>query len=310
VNARHSSEAAPLPAKIAVVVTFGSINVDLTVPVPSLPRPGETVLGGDYRLVPGGKGANQALAARRAGARVFLAGAIGSDYFGEVALGQLRRDGVDTHLVRVAEAPTGCAAVMVSPTGENMIAVAPGANARVRSDQVVDEVIDAETILVAQAEVPIAETNALIRRVRARGGTSLLNLAPALPIDPDLYTEIDLLIVNETEAATIGRDPESLAGSLRRGLVITLGSAGAIAFLSNGDRLEVPALRIEPVDTTGAGDTFVGVLAASLDAGSALEPALRRASVAAGLACLTYGAQSGMPHATAIDTAMNGLPFG
>lgn len=293
-----------------MVLTFGSINIDVTVPVLSLPRPGETVLGGDYHLLPGGKGANQALAARRAGARVILAGAVGSDFYSEVALGQLRRDGVDTHLVRSVEAPTGCAAIIVSSAGENMIAVSPGANARVCSDQVPDELIDAETILVAQAEVPIAETAALIRRVRARGGSSLLNLAPALPIDLRLCSEIDLLVANESEAATLGRDPERLARQFRRGLVITRGAEGAIALLTDGGRLAVPALRVEPVDTTGAGDTFVGVLAAALDAGLALEPALRRASAAAGLACLAYGAQSGMPDAAAIDAAMGALASG
>ena len=293
-----------------MVIIFGSINVDVTIPGPSLPQPGETVLGGDCRLVPGGKGANQALAARRAGARVVLAGAIGSDFFGEVALGQLRRDGVDTRLVHVVEAPTGCAAIMVSAAGENMIAVAPGANAHVRSDQVTNDVIDAETILVAQAEVPLAETGALIRRVRARGGTTLLNLAPALPFDPGLYSEIDLLVANEREAAAVGGDPEKLARRFRRALVITRGGAGAIAFLADGSRLEVPAMRIEPVDTTGAGDTFVGVLAAALDAGSELGPALRRASAAAGLSCLAYGAQSGMPERAAIDAAIGELPSG
>jgi ribokinase len=293
-----------------MVLSFGSVNVDVTVPVPALPRPGETVLGGDYRLVPGGKGANQALAACRAGARVVLAGAIGSDFFGEVALSLLRRDGVDAQLVRTVEQPTGCAVIMVSGDGENMIAVAPGANERVRSEQVPDEAIDSETILVAQAEIPVAETFCLIKRARARGGTALLNLAPAFPIDPSLLADTDFLILNEKEAGTIGVDPIRLAGRLRRGLVITRGGAGALAFLVDGSRVAVPALRIEPVDTTGAGDTFVGVFAAALDARSSLEVALRRASAAAGLACLVQGAQTAMPNAEAIDAAMNELAPG
>src|SRR5882762_849408 len=119
-----------------MILIFGSINVDLIVPVPNLPQPGETVLGGDYALVPGGKGANQALAARRSGSEVVLAGAVGPDPFARVALSLLQRDGVDTSLVRKVEQPTGCAAIMVSSAGENMIAVATGANASVRSDQV------------------------------------------------------------------------------------------------------------------------------------------------------------------------------
>jgi ribokinase len=291
-----------------VILVFGSINADLIVPVLRLPRPGETVLGGDYAMLPGGKGANQALAARRAGAAVVLAGAVGADAFADIALDLLRREGVDTRLVQVVDQPTGCAAIMVADAGENIIAVASGANATVKSDQVPDEFLDASTILVAQIEVPLRETEILIKRLRARGGRSLLNLAPAQPIDIERLSEIDLLVANEGEAATIETDPMRLARRLRQGLVVTRGAAGAIAFLANGGRLEVPALPIDPVDTTGAGDTFVGVLAAALDLGSSLEHGLRRASAAAGLACLAHGAQTAMPDATAIAAAMARLP--
>jgi ribokinase len=290
-----------------MIVVFGSINVDLIVPVPRLPRPGETVLGGDYALLPGGKGANQALAARRAGAEVVLAGAVGPDSFASIALDLLRRDGVDTRSVRVVEQPTGCAAIMVSSEGENMIAVAPGANASARSDQVPEELLGAGTTLVAQMEVPPSESGPLIRRLRARGGRSLLNLAPALPIDVDLLGEIDLVIVNEGEAEATGSGPEQLARRLRQGLVVTRGAAGALAILRDGIRIEVPALAIEPIDTTGAGDTFVGVLAAALDLGSTLEAALHRASAAAGLTCLARGTQTAMPDGAAIATAVGRL---
>jgi ribokinase len=291
-----------------MIVIFGSINVDLIVPVPRLPQPGETVLGGDYALLPGGKGANQALAARRAGAEVVLAGAVGADSFATVALDFLRRDGVDTHLVQVVEQPTGCAAIMVSSQGENTIAVASGANMSARSDQVPDELLGAETTLVAQMEVPFGETAILIRRIRARGGYSVLNLAPALPIDLPVLGDIDLLVANEGEVAATGSDPARLARRLRRGLVVTRGAAGATAFLSDDARLEVPALAIEPVDTTGAGDCFIGVLAAALDQGSSLGTALRRASAAAGLACLARGAQTAMPDRAAISAAVDRLP--
>ena len=290
-----------------MIVVFGSVNVDLIIPVPRLPRLGETVLGGDYALLPGGKGANQALAARRAGAEVVLAGAVGSDSFAGIALNLLRRDGVDAQLVRVVERPTGCAAIMVSSEGENMIAVAPGANASARSDQVPDELLGAGTTLIAQMEVPPNETATLIERLRGRGGYSLLNLAPALPIDVALLGEIDLVVANEDEAAATGSDPELLARRLRHGLVVTRGAAGALALLRDGMRIEVPALAIEPVDTTGAGDTFVGVLAAALDLGSTLEAALRRASAAAGLACLARGAQTAMPDGAAIAAAVGRL---
>jgi len=290
-----------------MIVVFGSINVDLIVPVPHLPRPGETVLGSNYALLPGGKGANQALAARRAGADVVLAGAVGGDPFADVALGLLRRANVDTRLVRVVEQPTGCAAIMVSSEAENMIAVAPGANSSTRSDQVPDELIGAGTTLVAQMEVPPSETALLIRRQRAGGGYSLLNLAPALPVDAALLEELDLLVANKGEAATLGSSPERLAERLRHGLVVTRGAAGAVALLRDGTRIEMPALAIEPIDTTGAGDTFVGVLAAALDLGAPLETALRRASAAAGLACLARGAQTAMPDSPAITAAIGRL---
>jgi len=290
-----------------MIVVFGSVNVDLIVPVPRLPRPGETVLGNDYALLPGGKGANQALAARRAGAEVVLAGAVGGDSFAGIALDLLRRANVDTRLVRIVEQPTGCAAIMVSSEAENMIAVAPGANSSTRSDQVPDELLGAGTTLVTQMEVPPSETALLIRRQRARGGYSLLNLAPALPVDTALLEEIDLVVANEGEAAAMGSSPERLAERLRHGLVVTRGAAGAVALLREGTRIEVPALAIEPTDTTGAGDTFVGVLAAALDLGATLETALRRASAAAGLACLARGAQTAMPDSLAITAAINRL---
>src|SRR6266436_2097626 len=140
-----------------MILVFGSINADRIVPVGHLPRAGETVLG-DYALLPGGKGANQALAARRAGSEVVLAGAVGADFFAGIALDLVRREGVDTRLVRSVAEPTGCAAIMVSADGQNAIAVAPGANATVRSEHVPDELLGADTILVAQLEVPPGET--------------------------------------------------------------------------------------------------------------------------------------------------------
>jgi ribokinase len=197
---------------------------------------------------------------------------------------------------------------MVSSEGENTIAVASGANASARSDQVPDELLGPGTTLVAQMEVPPSETAILIRRLRTRGGCSLLNLAPALPIDIALLREIDIVVANEGEAAAaMGSDPERLARRLRQGLVVTRGAAGALAILRDGIRIAVPALAIEPVDTTGAGDTFVGVLAAALDLGAPLEAALHRASAAAGLACLARGAQTAMPDGAAIAAAVDRL---
>jgi ribokinase len=291
-----------------MILVFGSINIDLVVPVPGLPRPGETVLGGDYRLLPGGKGANQALAACRAGGSVMMAGAVGKDAFAGAALELLRQDGADLALVREVARPTGLAAIMVGGSGENLIAVASGANAAVSAEFVPDDMLGPQTIVLCQMEVPTAETTALMRRAARRGARSLLNLAPAMPIDPDLFGELHLLVANEAEAASLGDDPAAIARRLRQGFVVTRGAAGSTGFLHDGRRLEVPALAIDAVDTTGAGDTFIGVLAAGLDQGLALQAALRRASAAAGLACLAQGAQTAMPDATAIDAAVERLP--
>ncbi len=291
-----------------MLLVFGSINIDLLVPVPGLPRPGETVLGGDYWLLPGGKGANQALAARRAGASVMMAGAVGKDAFAAAALDLLRRDGVDLALVRQVHRPTGCAAIMVDESGENLIAVASGANADVTAEMVPDQALAPGTIVLCQMEVPVAATAALIRRAARRDARCVLNLAPALPIDPGLLDDLDLLVANEAEAATLGGDAAAIARRLRQGFVVTRGAAGSTAFLRDGGRPDIPALAVDAVDTTGAGDTFVGVLAAGLDQGLALEVALRRASAAAGLACVAHGAQTAMPDTIAIDAAVARLP--
>jgi ribokinase len=290
-----------------MILVFGSINIDLLVPVPDLPRPGETVLGGDYRLLPGGKGANQALAARRAGAAVTMAGAVGNDGFAGAALELLKRDGVDLGLVRRVARPTGCAAIMVGAAGENLIAVASGANAEVVAQAVPDDLLGPGTVLLCQMEVPVAETATLIRRAAARHAHSILNLAPAAPIDPRLLGDLDFLVANEAEAATLGDNPVDLACRVRQGLIVTRGAAGSTAFLAAGARLDIPALAVEAVDTTGAGDTFVGVLAAGLDQALALDTTLRRASAAAGLACLAHGAQTAMPDGAAIDEAVTRL---
>ena len=188
-----------------MIVVFGSINVDVLVPVPHLPAPGETVLGGDYRVAPGGKGANQALAARRAGADVFLVGAVGDDSFAAIGLDLLRRDGVDLSLVATVDRPTGCATITVDPDGENQIAVASGANLLARAAQVPDRLLGPKTVLVLQREVPSEENAALIARARVRGARIVLSLAPAGPIAPARLEDIDVLIANEGEAAVLGR---------------------------------------------------------------------------------------------------------
>ncbi|MGH7054980.1 MAG: ribokinase [Stellaceae bacterium] len=291
-----------------MILVFGSINADVVVPVPHLPAAGETVLGGDFSLLPGGKGANQVVAARRAGAEVVMAGAVGSDVFAEVALQGLRESGIDTGLVRAVKQPTGIALIMVGEGGENLIAVAAGASRAVRAAEVPDDRLGLQTLILAQGEVPFIETLALVRRARERGSRCVLNLAPAFALAPVLLPEFDLLIANKGEAARLGLPPAEAARRLRLGLVITRGATGAEAYLADGSSLAVPALPINAVDTTGAGDTFAGVLAAGLDAGLPLALAIRRASAAAGLSCLARGAQAAMPDRSAIEEATARLP--
>jgi ribokinase len=292
-----------------MIVVFGSINLDLIFALPAIPRPGETVLGPQVRIEPGGKGANQAAAAARDGAGVALAGAVGRDALADDALALLREAGVDLSRVAVTEASTGCAAIAVDPQGRNAIAVGSGANLSARAAQIEDALLGPQTTLLLQMECDAAETAQLIRRARAAGSRILLNLAPAGTLAPDALRMVDLLVANETEAAwlaaELGTQPDaaSLAASLGTAVVRTLGEDGAE--LANGDGvLTVPAHAVAAVDTTAAGDCFMGVLAAAIDRGMALPHALRRAAVAAALACTKSGSQSSLPLATATDAAM------
>lgn len=301
-----------------MLLVFGSINVDLVFRVARLPGPGETVVGPSYATAPGGKGANQAVAAARAGAQVRMVGQVGRDGFAEISLKSLRDAGVDGTGIAIGDAPTGCAAIAVDDTGENQIVVASGANAHVKADQVDDALLGPTTMLVMQMEVPPGENATLIARARRRGARIVLNLAPALPLPEQALRAIDVLVVNRGEAAALaGRlgvatgEAQAVACGLARALgaavVMTLGKAGAIA--ADGENTwQAAALPIVPVDTTGAGDAFVGVLAAALDAGGTLTEALHCASAAAGLACLTLGAQPSLPGRAAIDGARARLP--
>jgi ribokinase len=298
-----------------MLLVFGSINVDLVFRVPALPAAGETVLGDSYVTVPGGKGANQAVAAARAGAQVRMVGRVGSDGFAALSLAALRAAGVDTADVVADAAPTGCAVIGVDARGENQIIVASGANARVSADQVADALLGPDTTLVLQMEVPAAANAALIARARRRGARIVLNLAPALALPDEALRAVDAIVVNAAEARRLGAGlaaadkalPAALARRLDAMVVMTLGAEGAIA-AGRAGAWRVGALPIAPVDTTGAGDAFVGVFAASLDAGLPPDAALHRASVAAGLACLNLGAQSSLPDRAAIEAALAKVP--
>jgi ribokinase len=289
-----------------MIVVFGSINLDLIFPLPAIPCAGETLLAPDIRIEPGGKGANQAVAAARDGGHVIMAGAVGRDALAAGALTLLRDANVDLSRVTEADAATGCAAIFVDPQGHNAIGVGSGANRAARATQVEDALLGPATMLVLQMEVPPPETAALVQRARARGGRVMLNLAPAGAMDPAALRALDLLTVNETEAAWLGRalgcgaEAAALRACLGVDVVRTLGEAGAEAASATGVS-HVPARTVTAVDTAAAGDCFVGVLAAALDRGAPIGAALRRASAAAAICCTRAGSQSSLPVAAEID---------
>jgi ribokinase len=296
-----------------MILVFGSINLDLIFALDGLPVPGRTVLGPGVRMEPGGKGANQACAAARDGARVVMAGAVGRDALAEGALPALEAAGVDLTRVARVEAATGCAAICVDREGRNQIAVGSGANLEVREAQVEDALLGPATTLVLQMEVDAEETARLIRRAHARGARIVLNLAPAHPLPAEVLRQVDVLVVNEDEAATLGAAlgceaaAAPLHGRLGVAVVVTLGGEGAEAASPEGV-LRVAGCPVAVRDTTGAGDCFTGVLAASLDRGEALADAMRRANLAAALACTRIGAQAALPLREEIDAALPRSP--
>jgi len=292
-----------------MIVVFGSINLDLIFPLPHIPAPGETVLAPDLALAPGGKGANQACAAARDGAQAALAGAVGHDALADDALALLREANVDLSRVIRAPATTGTAAILVGPDGENAIAVGSGANRHARADQVEDAILTPSTTLLLQMEVPAAETEALIHRARARGVRIILNLAPAAPLAENALKALDILVVNETEAAWLAAhlgcrpDADGLRARLGITVIRTLGDAGC-EFAADAGLMCVPAQKVDAVDTTAAGDCFTGVLAAALDRGQPLRDALQRASVAAALCCTRRGTQNSLPKREETDAEL------
>jgi ribokinase len=278
-----------------VIALVGSINLDIVVGVDRHPAPGETVLGDDRQELPGGKGANQAVAAARLGAEVAFVGRVGDDDAGRRLRDGLAAEGVDVTHVRVdADAPTGVALIAVDRAGENTIVVSSGANARVSAADVeaARDVLANAAVTLVQHEVP---EEAVAAAIAAAGGTVVLNPAPARPI----VAPVDVLVPNRGELeALAGRagDPVALARSLdpARAVVVTLGNEGAAVI--EGSRVErIPAPRVDAVDTTGAGDAFCGALAEALDAGADLVESARWAVRAAAASVTRPGAQGGLP---------------
>jgi ribokinase len=301
------------------VLVVGSVNVDLVVAAPRLPGPGQTVTGGDLARYQGGKGGNQATAAARLGARVAFVGAVGDDEMGRQARSALALEGIDVAGLAVSSRATGVALIVVDPRGENLITVAPGANDEVHAVHVRTALAalapGPDDVVLVCREIPPDGVRAALEVGREAGSITILNPAPADGLDAATLALADILTPNETELALLGGlgsargNPETAARQVLAGqptdagegdahgraVVVTLGAAGALIVRAAGAAVAVPAPAVEVVDTTGAGDTLNGALAAGLADGLDLAGAVRRAVAAAALSTTRPGARGGMP---------------
>lgn len=286
-----------------MILVAGSANLDFVVRVPHIAAPGETVLGHDFQTFCGGKGANQAVACARAGgAPTHLLLALGNDAFGATLQAALEQAKVQLHLVRVSDQATGTAFISVSDDAQNAITVAPGANGELRGTDL--PALAGFTHLLLQLEIPLSTVLSYAQAAHAQGVKVVLNAAPALPLPPQLLALVDLLIVNEVELAAVAPS----GGDIDLGLslvdvpcvVVTLGPRGSRA-RCEGVLYDSRGLDVKALDSTGAGDTFCGVLVASLSGGHTLPQAMRRANAAAAIACTRLGAQASIPTLEEVD---------
>lgn len=284
------------------VLVVGSANADLVVPADRRPGAGETVLGGDTVVSPGGKGANTAVAAARLGADVALLAAVGEDAYAGLLLDSLRDAGVRTGLVRRVARPTGIAYITVTPDGENSILVSPGAN-QALEPSVVDSALEGVKVVVASMEIPLATVERAVAVAAEKKVCSLLNLSPVAAVSKETLAALDVLVVNEHEAAWLlgdGVAPERLLDLGPSAAVVTLGARGALVITGDGTT-EIAAPKVTAVDTTGAGDGFTGALAAAIAEGKTLETAARRAVQVAAVSVTRHGAQPSYPTAAEVS---------
>jgi ribokinase len=299
---------AAAPPTAPAIAVVGSLNMDLVVQVPRLPGPGETVSGSDVFRNPGGKGANQAVAAARLGHGVAMVGCAGDDQVGRDLLASLEADRVDTSHVRVVDGvPSGTAFITVSEDGENQIVVSPGANARLTAEDVraAGAALRVAAVTLMQLEIPL---EAVAAAARTAGGSVVLNPAPVRALPTELLEAVDVLVPNRVELAQLAAAPvprtveeaAALAGRLpARAVVVTLGADGALV-VERGHASHIPAVPVRAVDTTAAGDAFCGGLAGALAADATLEDAARWAVRVAAAACTRLGAQASLPTPTEV----------
>jgi len=307
---------------MAMVIVFGSLNIDLIMKVKQQPVVGETILTPTYEWLPGGKGANQAIACARSGVKTAMVGQVGDDGFGTRIMNTLKRDEVlASGVARSDDEPTGMAFITVDEGGDNQIVVASGANSLAMADQVPNEILHKDNVCLMQMEVNYSENWDVIHRAKSVGAKTILNLAPAGVVPREVLDDLDYLIVNQIEgrqmAEKMGLKIEESAIAMARKLaeaaklicVMTLGPLGCIAMKpdGNGWKVEAHDLGEGLADTTGAGDTFCGVFAGCVFQNMSLQNTLRRASIAGTLACRGLGAQSKMPRADEIDEFLENI---
>lgn len=297
------------------ILVLGSLNADLVVAAERLPLPGETLAGGDLEIYPGGKGANQALAAARLGAPVALAGAVGRDPFAELLLGSQREAGVDCSAVVRVDRPTGVALITLLPGGQNSILISAGANAAVTPAMAEDACsgLAPGDLLLCQLETPLAAVAQALATARACGATTILDPAPAQPLSDELLALADILTPNETEAAALSglasdADPAAVAAALlergARRVILKRGERGSYTASKQADSFAAPALPVKAIDTTAAGDVFNAALACALAEQASLLQAVRFATAAAAIAVTRKGAQPSAPRRGEVEALL------
>jgi len=303
---------------MADILVIGSLNADLVVRTLRFPAPGETISGEDLAIIPGGKGANQAVAAARQGLAVTMVGRVGNDSFSPTLIQNLQNNKVDTTCIRVDESATGTAIIVVDASGQNSIVLSPGANGKVTPADVEAVSFKNADMLLLQLEIPLETVTHAARSARQNGLRVILNPAPARPLPDSLLADVDILVPNESELGLLSgqqvTDVTSAKAAARtllakgvKTVIVTLGSNGAL-IVTDEQVQHIPSFKVDVVDTTAAGDAFIGGLAAALLKGKPLEEAVRHGNASGALAATKFGAQPSLPTQDEVEQLLKPFP--